>query len=101
MKRSKRQSMKTQSVSSISQQIIDGLFYWDSIAPNWFRLIHRPSMDVVGHCKEISYRTLSSDWLAVRHAWNYQANGKADQQSFHTEAEARQWIEAAAKGWTQ
>ena len=83
--------------SVIQQQIIDGLFYWDNIAPEWLRLIHRASQDVVGHYKREHFGL--HKYVAVRHGWNYQANGKADQRGFQTEEQARAWVEEQAKEW--
>jgi len=85
--------------SVIEQNIIDGVFYWDNIASNWFRLVHRASMDVVGHYRE--QYSVYHNWLAVRHGWNYQANGKADQHGFNDAEQARAWIEQAAKEWSK
>jgi|SRR5215467_4890257 len=82
--------------SPIEQELIDGLLYWDHITQTWLRLIERKTMDVVGHYKkEMGWNTFH--WIAVRHPRYYQATGKADQQRFDTEAEARLWIEQGAK----
>jgi len=83
-------------LSPISQEIIDGLLYWDHIGQTWLRLIAHKPQDVVGHYKKEMWWN-SFDWIAVRHFKGYHANGKRDQRRFDTESEARLWIEQWAK----
>ncbi len=83
-------------ISPISQELIDGLYYWDKIGPNWYRLIERANRDVLGHyLREDNWRT--TRWIAVTHARYSYANGKSDQRGYTTEAEAKRAIEQHAK----
>lgn len=82
--------------STIEQELIDGLYYWDTIGPEWERLIERKSNDVPGHMKP-EVTALGKRWIAVRRFPNYQANGKADQRAFDTREASKQWIEDGVK----
>jgi len=84
----------TNAQSPIQQQIIDGVFYWDSIGPDWNRLLERETQDVIGH-----YRREYSDslWRAVANTRYHASTGARDQRTFATAEQAREWIEQNAK----
>jgi hypothetical protein len=87
--------------SPIQQQIIDGLFYWDTFGNERYRLLERATQDVVGHYRrEDGWQT--TRWVAVCHARDYHATAKRTQRTFATAKEAKRWIEQNANRgeWT-
>lgn len=83
--------------SPIEQQIIDGAYYWDTIGPNWFRLLlAKPEKvdrgNVLGHVR-MEYGHADTYYIAVRHLPYYLATGSADKGAFDSPEQARQWVE--------
>lgn len=76
--------------SVIEQEIIDGRFCWDTIGPDWHRLLAMPSRDVVG-----TYRPGlgHGQWVAI-----YDPAGKSETKGHRGHQRARRWLEARARG---
>ena len=74
--------------SPIEQQIIDGLYYWDQIGPDWFRLLERRDQDVVGTVRRQHAYGDVYEWHAVV--------PHAGTKRFAELSEARIWVEGRA-----
>ena len=80
--------------SPIPDDLIAGRLYWDTVSTRWWRLITRPSQDVIGYYRE---DFITARFIAVRHYPDYHQTRHCEQRIFDTTDCARQWIEQFAK----
>lgn len=79
--------------SPIEQEIIDGKYYWDKIGSNWYRLLERPGMEVIGHYRDWGTQ---GHWMATIRI--IERNVRTERTKLcYTPEEARQWIEQDLK----